>query len=427
MEMGKKKKEEVTDSGMSKFTEFVTKTVTAYNKKQRANIEKIEEKKKNGEKIKKKKDEPRELTVAEWLLKTAKLAESCIFITHNSKYTDSYTKSFIRIEPNTDENSCYVSTSTISSQLDVFLKKGAATSPTAKLLLLKLEDGKMVHEHILTDDYLREDIEKLGANYDEIRELLKKSYQPIKKEDMTTDCKLRQVFFPIASNDYHVLTIIPPSNIIQEVHKRILYRNSNTITDENLLPFINRTITKYGGTHPQNISSNNSSLAGFGSMIMSIPPVVKRKYLRIPKYNFFTECLSYRDFEPTFSFLHKYYCLNRNNKKIRVLLRNAENSIMEKLLLVAYQLREEKNGWSDNKKLRQTQAIFLDDKYADLRKDEDWQNDISTEVSNWIVKTYLYRQKEGVKLGEGEIHAFRDEMRELIREDLRLQERNCSL
>jgi hypothetical protein len=108
---------------------------------------------------------------------------------------------------------------------------------------------------------------------------------------------------------------------------------------------------------------------------------------------------------------------------IRQAARSIERQIMEVTLQQVYVLRQQKKGWSDGRRLNREQAIWLDDKYADMRLEEtDWQKELADRFARWIIDTYLFvLKKDGVELGDGELAALKKETQEFIKEDLRKQ------
>ena len=59
-----------------------------------------------------------------------------------------------------------------------------------------------------------------------------------------TDEKIKQVYFPLDSNDYHLLSVLTPSGIIVQLQDKLKEEGSS----------IRKLIIKYGGKEPRNIS-----------------------------------------------------------------------------------------------------------------------------------------------------------------------------
>lgn len=313
-----------------------------------------------------------------------------------------------------------------------------------KLAVLELEDGKSVYEHLLADDdFIKEDVEKLGADYDVFREsLLKMGVSP---KIQASSKNLKQVFFPIEDGEYHLLTVLPPSCVMQTVHEKVKERrnaffeqmkerkkaehdtdaaNEDKDTKEDVGLFINGVIIRYGSSKPVNIASiNNNRMSGYSTMLLAKPPSVGKHKVRHPKNSFFKECLRVKkDFSYLFKTLHKLYSTQYNNKEIRDTLRDVEANIIERVLMRVYPLREESVGWSEETNLSLVEKIWLDDKYKELREGKEWQHDIAERFASWMIDTYFYLHKESsVSLEEGEFNALRKEIEEFVHKDFEMQ------
>lgn len=107
---------------------------------------------------------------------------------------------------------------TVDYPLDITVN--AAYISSAELLLSDLKDGKKVIEHILAEDIeVRTVIEKLGGDYSQLCNHVKQIMND-RPSNIKSDGRLRQVYFPV-NNGYHLLTVMPASGILMELHRRI--------------------------------------------------------------------------------------------------------------------------------------------------------------------------------------------------------------
>ena len=365
----------------------------------------------------------------QWLADVAKNASKCQFATHIGRFAnpDVTVNWQAKIKEKPDE--LYVSTATAECQPDIFV--AANYLATASLLQLPLEDGRTFYEHLRDDDdQLRQELSHWQLDYEQVRE----DFLAIKSDEVptATDTRLKQVYFPVGNEDYHLLTVLPPSSLMQEVRTRIrkMETDAREACDKKSTKYgsthrriYNLTQTKFGGTKPQNISFGNNRQGGRSYMLPSMPPQLYKREVILPKRDFFKESLRLRNFANLFRQLHGRYADNRNNKDIRQAARRIERQIMELTLQQVYALRQEERGWSDSRKLSKAQAVWLDDKYADMRIEEtDWQKELAGQFASWILDTYRFVLKtDGVDLGDDELAALRKETQELIKEDLRQQ------
>ena len=369
--------------------------------------------------------EKKNLLPDEWLRNAASKAECCNFSTHVGRYSHPDVKTTWQAERNCCPDEPYVSTASADCALDVAVS--AAYLPTINLLYLQLEDGRTFYEHLAEDDeVLRRDIEAFDVDYHALRDdfLSIGSYEIPK----ATDHRLYQVFFPVGNDDYHLLTVMPPSSVMQELKRRIVARNNQAYEDwkNGKESAYHRRLhivqTKFGGTKVQNISFVNNSMGGRLYMLESLPPILKKRDVVYPRNDFFMDVLRLREFRGLFYRLHGRYKDGRHNKEIRQSVRDVEAQIMERVLLHVYDLRQGPDGWSDCRHISTAQAIWLDDKHADLRQKMSWRQEIADSFAAWFMNSYrLVMKQKAVELGDGEFKALSAEVKEFIADDIRNQ------
>ena len=364
----------------------------------------------------------------QWLTDMAKNAGKCQFATHIGRFVnpDVTVNWQAKVKDKPDE--LYVSTASVKCSPDIFV--AANYLATASLLQLHLEDGRTLYEHLqFVDDDLQEDFQSMQVDYDQLREDLLAIKSDVVPD--ATDKRLRQVYFPVRDDGYHLLTVLPPASLMQEMRLRIrameetarlaCTKKSESYGSDHRRIY-NLVQTKFGGTKPQNISYGNNRQGGRSYMLPALPPVLEKRNLIYPRRDFFRETLRRKDFIGLFHRLHKRYVDTRNNLEIRQAVRSIEQQIMEMVLQRVYVLRE-KHGWTENRSLSRAQMIWLDDKYIDERyNDEEWQKQLAIEFADWMLAAYeKIIKKEKVELGDGELTALRKEAINFIRSDLQKQ------
>ena len=372
--------------------------------------------------------EKKGVSPGQWLMDMAKNASKCQFATHIGRFInpDVTVNWQAKVKDKPDE--LYVSTASVKCSPDIFV--AANYLATASLLELRLEDGKTFYEHLQSaDDSLQEYFQSLQVDYEKVREDLLAIKSDVVPE--STDKRLRQVYFPVGDNDYHLLTVLPPASLMQEVRSRIrsmeeearlaCSKKSESYGSDHRRIY-NLVQIKFGGTKPQNISYRNNRQGGRGYMLPSLPPVLEKRTIIYPRKDFFKETLRLRDFVGPFQRLHKRYADRRNNQEIRQVVRGLEWQIMEMVLQRVYVLRET-HGWTENRNLSKAQLIWLDDKYIDARcNDEEWQKQLAIEFADWMMAAYEKIIRRGkIELGDGELTALRKEVVDFIRNDLQKQ------
>jgi CRISPR-associated protein Csy1 len=324
-----------------------------------------------------------------------------VFCTHNPKLTNpDIPNNYVIWNADIPIKKGYVYSSTINSkQRDVSIN--ASYSKVVSFLYLELEDGMSVYDHLFNETELsKKEFSNLGISYEEIVEAVKSikfGYSPI-----TSDRRLKQVYFPVNDSDYHLLSIVPEVNSIYEVKHINNYlkydsdikeikekRKKNEYSDKEIYNLPDLISVQYGGSKPQNISYLNSKEGGSSYLLSCFPPNIEDRKYRYPKYNFIEENLGYKKIMPIINRLIKFIKINYNNKT----LRDYRDSILLDLLDLAFleidKLRNTNIGWSDSesyKNLSNKQKILLDDKYKDIRiTNKEYFEDFCEDYSSYIV------------------------------------------
>ena len=373
--------------------------------------------------------EKKSVSPGDWLADTARNAGKCVFASHIGRFTNPEVTVNWQAKIKDKPEEGYVSTASASCSNDVFV--AANYMATASLLQLKLEDDRTVYSHLLADDdYLKADITATGKDYGEIRSALLEIKNCEKPG--STDRRLRQVYFPVGEGDYHLLTVLPPSSLMQEVRRRIrdMEEEARQACDKKSEKYgnihtriYNLTQVKFGGTKPQNLSLNNNKQGGRSYMLPSLPPVLEERSIAYPRKDFFRDTLWAGNFRHLFLQLHACYKDSRHNLEARQRIRGVEHQIMDRVLYSVYKLRDGEAGWSASRGISKPQAIWLDDKYLKERQeDEAWQEEIAKDFSSWFMLTYERLMKQDkIMLGDGEFEALMTEIMRFVKDDLQKQ------
>ena len=168
----------------------------------------------------------------------------------------------------------------------------AATLGVHKFLMLVMQDGKRLLQHIEEDSALAKgSLTTQTENYQKLRE----GFLAIKHNDADsiTGSKIKQVYFPV-EDDYHLLSILSHSGLIYELRQRIdalrfshkelreLKRN-NKYSEKGFSEIYNITTVAYGGTQPQNVSGLNSQFGGKARLLLSVPPNLQKRDIQFQK------------------------------------------------------------------------------------------------------------------------------------------------
>lgn len=299
------------------------------------------------------------------------------------------------------------------------------------LFLNELVDEKKIIDHFREETVISKAfISDFNLDYDDVRTQFVKMFELPKK--LSSSRLLKQVYFPISSmpecsnhsDNYHLLSLVSSSLVMAEMKKRIddskfsenakvsreKYKKEE-YCDQGFDDFLNLTVMGFGGTKPQNVSALSIKNNGKFYLLMSAPPVLKKRKIRLPTSNFFKNSLWIKDFSEYFQALHLLMSQHWiNNIDARNKIRNTLNTIIDRVLEIAFLLREsEAPYWSDAahyQNLPMAQKIWLDNAYQKIREDDDdWIEEIEESFSRWILFAYeICLKKRAIMLGDGELN-----------------------
>ncbi|MDM1758217.1 MULTISPECIES: type I-F CRISPR-associated protein Csy1 [unclassified Acinetobacter] len=354
----------------------------------------------------------------EWLPDAAKRVVQLSMVSHPSKFSHPSAKTSSIIAPVSASKDGYLRTGNVDYPLDVF--GNAAAMDVYKFLCLSLSNELSVLDGFEQDDQkLKKLIQQSSLDF----ETLKNNFLIIKQNDTTskTDHLIKQVYFPIAQDEYHLLSILTPSGLITRLKQKIDLmrfseqtklakenRKKNEHDAEGYADIFDLTVTAYGGTQPQNVSVLNSQNAGRAYLLSSCPPTLEKRAIRLPKTDFFTQCLYRKNYQESFVQLHKFMQLDINNNAIRTAIRNIIGFVIDQILLQAFKIRETyPEAWSDQDyyvSLPKLQRIWLDQQYQNEREnDAEWRDEISQNIARWILRSYEKVIADSYTLGTGEL------------------------
>lgn len=353
--------------------------------------------------------------VREWVSKASKRVGQLKFATHNGKYTHSKVGKEVSCLaiPTDREADGYLRTGNCDTasvdSLEGFDCLGnAAVLDVYKFLSLKLADGETVFAHFeRKSDYLRN---QLGFGKGEFEVICSDmlSIRPDGKSMETSDL-LKQVYFP-TEDGYHLLSILTPSVLMTEWKKRIqaivfspaakegrAARKSKDV-HEGFAELYDLTLMGFGGTKTQNVGVLNSKNRGYTYLLPSIPPSLNRSAVRLPRTDFFVNCLRSIDFAPLFGQIGSVVDTDRNNMHLRNHRDQIFRTIVDKVIQISWAVRASQGGWSQRdyyRNLPNYQKIWLDADHEQERMDsDDWKEEVVDAMSRYIISSLNKEQKD---------------------------------
>ena len=357
-------------------------------------------------------------SLKEWLPDAAKRVTQLSMVSHPSKFSHPSAKTSSVIAQAKQINDGYLRSGNVSYPLDVF--GNAAAMDVFKFLSLPLTEKLTVLDGFERQE---ESLKTLLVGADLDFETLGTEFLKIKATDTSvkTDHLVKQVYFPIEQAEYHLLSVLTPSGLITRLKQSIdtirfseetkqakELRRKNEYHEIGYADIFDLTITAYGGTQPQNVSVLNSQNAGRAYLLSSCPPMLEKRAIRLPKTDFFAQCLYRKNYQESFIQLHKFMQLDLNNDDIRTAIRNIIQFVIDQILVLASKTREYSvEGWSNQDyyaSLPKLQRIWLDKIYQTERdEDSDWRDELSREIARWILRSYEKVISDAYKLGTDEI------------------------
>lgn len=392
--------------------------------------------------------EKKKTTAVQWYEKNIKLIPQYSLATHVGKYTDPSAKAFL-LELRSSGNREYVTTASSSAVLTDIVYPSANSLGAMSFLLCELEDGRPLFEHVMKEDpAVFQELRELGLDPQGLVDGVR-SMGNVKMPD-ATEYRLRQVYFPAGDGTYRLLTPLPQSSLLASLNrrywamyekreKRKICRTADEFYyEEKYTKLLNCVVMEFGGANPRNISmlnynrqdlnGPNRNDKGKSLLLSSLPPCLEDREVHFPRRDFFSETLPYFSFRDPFMKLHRLFKDDRNNVEIRRQIRELTGDVADEVLLYCCKLRAEGEGWSDREscsKLPKSQKIWLDDKYAEARKDGQWIQEVADAFGRWFIKKYRWvadAAKEGpVVLGDAEMTFFAETLEAALREEVRFR------
>lgn len=370
-------------------------------------------------------------TPAKWFDAMVMHMNECHLASHVGKFTNPDIKTTVC--SHSKKVAGYVTTGGSTCSLDILTP--AQYLGSASLLLSPVTPDKNVLEAVITrDKELEKELELLSLPIEKLQKKVQEMLEDSQKEPEATDTHLRQVYFPIAEGKYHLLSVMPSSCLALEMYQRIRAINGHKIDccnkkSENYgkpcEEVTGLTMIGFGGSKPLNISALNSRCGGKTYLLSSLPPSLPARKIRLPKSDFFRESIWYKQQSSALYRLHAYMKQDRNTIEIRQAIHDLVDEMISAVLFAAYQIRAEKIGWNEEEAYSQlptAQKIWLDDAYAEERKETSWADDISSSFARWVIRSYeKLLGEDAIKLGDAEYGFIKKQMETVLKDEGRYE------
>ena len=352
-----------------------------------------------------------------WIEDASTQAERLYLVSHTAKLSHPEAKASAFIASCVQRNDGLIRSGNVKYNFDIYGNAGLMY--IGKFLSLSLSDGtKVLDAFERNNPILVEYILGLGLDFNSIRE----NFLKIKKDTSKshTSQLLKQIYFPTESKQYHLLSIVNATGLMQELNNRIkkmLQESADCgnklkhgeIEEADFQRLTNLTKIGYGGSKPQNISSINNAEHGVFFLLPSLPPKLSDNYQRLPTEDFFNQSLNcfHSAFLSEFKLLEKLWNTPINNSENRQKIRNCINQIVDHVLLVAAQYQALPGGWSQSfKNLPTYQKVWVDTALKDRRNTKEYKEKVIERMTDWIIFSWEKISRSN-KFGDEQINELK--------------------
>lgn len=299
-------------------------------------------------------------------------------------------------------------------RIDGFLRSGnvsvepdalgnAAALDVYKFLSLEMSDQRSLLVHIEQESELaRQLLDIPSCEYQALRDGFLKMVDS--DQASVSSSKIKQVYFPIADGEYHLLSLLTHSGHLFELRKRLdalrfgdavkearECKKTNHFHPAGYQEIFGLTTIGFGGTKPQNISVLNNQNAGKAHLLASIPPELTPRDIRLPETDFFKESFNAWQAKEVLESLHRLFQTDYNNINLRdgrdYRIQQYVDLVIEKMWQVRLFLEAYSGELSSALPLEQ--KIWLYPEFAEQRQQEDeWLDKIIRHIARGLINHY---------------------------------------
>ncbi|OXS02309.1 type I-F CRISPR-associated protein Csy1 [Shewanella algae] len=279
----------------------------------------------------------------------------------------------------------------------------AAALDVYKFLSLPMSDQRSLLVHIEQESELaRQLLEVPTCDYQTLRDGFLKMIDS--DQASVSSSKIKQVYFPVAEGEYHLLSLLTHSGHLFELRKRLdamrfgelvkearECKKANRFHPEGYQEIFGLTTIGFGGTKPQNISVLNNQNAGKAHLLPSIPPNLTPREIRLPKTDFFKECFTAWQAKEVLEALHRLFKTDYNNINIRdgrdYRIQQYVDLVIEKMWQVRLFLTDHQGDLPSE--LPSEQKVWLYPEFESQREQEnEWLDKITRQIARGLINHY---------------------------------------
>jgi CRISPR-associated protein Csy1 len=351
-----------------------------------------------------------------WLTDAARRAKQRRLVTHAVKFIHPDAKGSSFYAPGGSEKSEMTGNdhfiSTASLKFPVIDSVGnAAALDVSSFLQLSLE-GRTLVEFFRQSDATP--LKSFASNDNQLDEWMAGFREVLSAGQPVSHTLSKQIYFPVDDHQYHLLSPLYPTSLVQTIYSRITeYRFSETakearkakregrFCDDTVMDFPDTLLQSFGGTKPQNISQLNRQRNGRSILLNCAPPSWKKQQKPplktktiFSKYHFVSRV--WREILDLRRFLDQQVGKD-SNVRIRRKREEMIDKIMDHFIQYGSEIQSlwEHAGWSakDECHLNSAQKLWLDplraktdEQFRQEREKNDWQADVADQFAFWMNK-----------------------------------------
>ncbi|AOR62325.1 type I-F CRISPR-associated protein Csy1 [Pectobacterium wasabiae] len=347
----------------------------------------------------------RKYEVRNWLTDAASRAGQISLVTHALKFTHSDARGSSIFSANTVADAKTLSTATLV-QPAIDAVGNAAALDVAKLLQTEYEGDSLVAA-LQRGDHRA--LEALAESPEQLAQWLA-GFQQVFTDRQPSSHKLsKQIYFPLANGEYHLLSPLYSSSLAQALYQRITavrfgdeakaIRRAQKVSqwhDQLSISYPNLAVQNMGGTKPQNISALNSSRSGRSYLLSSAPPQWNHIEKPPQQHESIFRPRGEVDYHTraTLAQMQRFLLSVKdveNNRDIRQQRLRYLDQLIDQLFFYVASVQNLPVGWSAESELKRAQQLWLDPYRADTdtvfrreREAGDWQQAVAYDFGRWL-------------------------------------------
>ncbi|QDJ13788.1 type I-F CRISPR-associated protein Csy1 [Mergibacter septicus] len=372
--------------------------------------------------------------IPNWIDSAATRANQISMASHAVKFIHSSAKGTNLIDQKLGTSAHYLDTQSLEN-ITFDAVGNAAALDVARFLQLTDQNNKSLLSYLEQNDL--SPLAPLATSPAQLEEWHNGLSQALTTSNPSSHTLGKQIYFPIAENQYHLLIPLYSSSLSQEIYNEIQYcrysqemkqirdaRKNKQFCEDTLVSYPNLAITVAGGSKPQNVSQLNSKRGGITYLFRAAPPqwqdVVKPPLNTENIFNHSKINMAARN--SVWAIVQHLTKLNEKETPSSMVIRDTTKEMVQEVIdNVLNQTglwQELPAGWSESSELPDHQRYWLDPNNfnpEEIYKD-DWIQAVSQDFGSWLVYQINTKAKNKFTLGKINSDDWGGDFKDVLRE-----------